>query len=196
MKSLKKIKIMKIKILILHICLLLVLQLSYTESNAQIEYYNISPDTLVSKPDTIGTNYYNIDLNSDGIVDFSIGAEYSQNNELTRVALDNYIVKINTDTLNRINAGPHFDGDTINQVLNFLNSNWIYCILPGQGIIGPWPGIINSVDTYGYIGLEFHKDGNIHYGWVRLKTDGESFSIDSYAWNKTTGQLIVIGQTE
>lgn len=187
---------MKAKTIILNSCMLLVLQLFYTASIAQIEYFNLSPETTVSNPDTIGTNYYNLDLNNDGNIDYMIGAEYSETNEFTRNALANYIVKINTDTLNKINPGPYFEGDTINQEEYFLKFSKIYCILAGNRIIGAWPNVINSVDTYGYIGLEFHQNNNVYYGWVRLKTDGFSFSIDSYAWNKTTGQHIIIGQTE
>ncbi len=165
--------------------------------NSQIEYTNISPDSTVSHPDTIeGSNYYNIDLNSDGEIDFKIGAEYYKNTEYTNSNLNNYLVKIVSDTLNMVNAIPYFDGDIISGSDNFTNANWIYGIIAGFGEIGPWPGVINDNEQYAYVGLKFFNGGNTYYGWVSLKVNGYSFTINGYAWNRYQGQPIIAGQTE
>lgn len=188
---------MKTKKTLLKISLLFLIYIIYSGVNAQISFTDINPDTTIFHPDTVGgTNYYNLDLNNDGITDFKIGAEYSLSSEFTHRALENYLIKISTVIPNKVNVGPYFEGDTISPSANYLKSNWIYGIIAGQGIIGAWPVDVNSVDIYAYIGLEFNLNNSEYYGWVRLKTNGYSFSIDSYAWNNIPGQLIIVGQTE
>jgi len=187
---------MKTKTIILNGFMLLVFQLFFTVGNAQIEYFNFSPDTIVSSPDSIGTNYYNIDLDIDGLVDFRIGAKHFFEYELTHDPLDSYLVIMDAPGVNRINTYPCLEGDTIHPTDSFSSSNWVFGILPEFGNVGPWPSIINSIDSYAYIGLEFHNGDTVNYGWVRMKTDGYSFTIDEYAWNQTQGQFIIAGQTE
>ncbi len=49
----------------------------YSGVNAQINFTDIIPDTTIFYPDTVGgINYYNLDLNNDGVTDFRIGAKY------------------------------------------------------------------------------------------------------------------------
>ena len=53
-----------------------------------------------------------------------------------------------------------------------------------DGYLGYWPSQISIVDEFAYIGLEFNYNGGTYYGWIKLKTDGKSFTIQSYAWNQ------------
>lgn len=169
----------------------------YSGVNAQINFTDINPDTTIFYPDTVGgTNYYNLDLNNDGVTDFRIGAKYFFTLEVSHPPMESYLVKVDTAGMNKINTGPYFDGDTISPADYYMKSNWIYGILADHGFVGQWPIEINSVDTYAYMGLEFNHNDTVNYGWVRMKTDGFSFTIDRYAWNETPGQSIIAGQTE
>jgi len=181
---------------LLRMCLLIIVFIIYSDLNAQISFTDIT-DTTVFHPDTIvGTNYYNLDLNNDGVTDFRIGAEHSNTSEFTNRIYDNYLVIICTEIPNMINTGPYFEGDTIKASNIFRQSNLISGIMDGNKISGDWPAEINSADTFAFIGLEFNHNNTVKYGWVRIKTDGYSFTIDKYALNETPGQLIIAGQTD
>lgn len=85
--------------------------------------------------------------------------------------------------------------DTINSNMFFEGYSWIYGELPGYGAIGRLPYYNNDPDSFAYIDLKFIVNNETHYGWVKIKTNGESDTIDSYAYNGTEEEIVVIGQT-
>lgn len=167
-----------------------------TSIYSQVDYTVLNPEVTITMPDSIGTNYYDLDLNNDGTIDFKIGAKFTFTNEFTRSHFDFYYVFVESENSNRFNAGPFEDSDIISSSLNFVKTNWIYGF--GHelgGYIGSWPSSIASVETYAYLSLEFIHNNNSHFGWVRLKTDGKSFTVQSFAWNQSANQPINAGQT-
>ncbi len=113
---------------------------------SQISYTVINPQVTVTMPDSIGVNYYNMDLNNDGSVDFRIGDRYKITMEYSSNFFDFYYVFIESLNENKINVGPYFDDDTISSSLNFHKTNWIYGY--GReygGFVGSWPFSVELV---------------------------------------------------
>ncbi len=163
---------------------------------AQIETTNI-PDTTILAPKTADSTYiYAIDLNGDTTIDYRIGIKYYQSYESTHQVFDNYNVFIFGSENNSVSVGPFLNNDTINQDAFFSKIDMVYTRNAHWGIIGPWPHKIKTDNQWAYIGIKFLIGANTHYGWIRLKTDGYSFTIDSYAYNRTQNQQIKAGQTQ
>ncbi len=169
--------------------------LFWINSNAAINYVIVN-DSIVC-PDTIeGTNYYELDINNDDIIDFRIGASFSLTNEFSSSVFDCHFTFIHSLDQNRIYTFPLFDGDTITSTLNFAKKDVLYgYAVEHDGYLGYWPSRISSVDEYAYIGLEFNFNSDIYYGWLKLKTDGRSATIESYALNQAAYQPIYADQT-
>jgi hypothetical protein len=57
----------------------------------------------------------------------------------------------------------------------------------------PWVNV-----TSGYLGLEFHIKGKIHYGWARLnrKTVKDKFVLTGYAYETIPNKPIITGKTK
>lgn len=47
-----------------------------------------------------------------------------------------------------------------------------------------------------YIGFCITKDGQLHYGWVKMKVQSGKFIVYGYAYEQTPGQSIKAGQTK
>lgn len=175
---------------------LIILGVIHIPCYSQISYTVINPQFTVTMPDSIDVNYYNINLDSDNSIDFRIGARYKITMEHSWRIFDFHYVFIESLNENKINVGPYFDGDTISSSIKFHKINWIYGY--GQeydGFVGSWPYSVETVDTFAYVALQFRQNNNIHYGWVKLKSDRESFTVDSFGWNQVPNQPILAGQT-
>lgn len=164
-------------------------------TKAQVETTNIPDTTLISPKIADSTNLYAIDINSDTRIDFRIGIKYYQSYESAHQTFDNYNIFIIGDGNNSVNAGPFLSNDTINQQTFFTKSNMIYTRDINWGRTGPWPQKLKTDNQWAYIGIKMMINENIHYGWIRLKTDGYSFTIDRYAYNKIPNQQLRAGQT-
>ncbi len=164
-------------------------------SKAAINYVIVN-DSVVC-PDTIeGTNYYELDLNGDDIVDFKIGARFELTFEFSAKTFDCHYTSVVSLNENRFCAGPLFDGDTISSSLNFVENDVLYgYAVEHGGYLGYWPSTIPSVDDFAFIGLEFDFNNETYFGWIKLKTDGQSVTIESFAWNQVANQPIFAGQT-
>lgn len=44
------------------------------------------------------------------------------------------------------------------------------------------------------MGVKLSIDGSYHYGWIRLKSYGTFFELDSYAYNINPEEEIVVGE--
>lgn len=141
-------------------------------------------------------NYYYLDLNDDDTTDFKIGARFFLHDDGPHPPYEGYIVTIISIDQNGINIGPIDENSTIDSNLSFEQMDNIYGTIQGMGNVGIWPYLLDNPQTYGYIALKLVAEGNTYYGWVKMKTDGRSFTIDSYAYNTTPGHPISAGQTE
>lgn len=161
---------------------------------AGIDYTNIA-DTTIRMPNTINSiNYYYLDVNNDGNGDFKIGLKYFESWEGYHPPHNSYIVSVSGIGPNQVNQGPFFANDTIQSNLSFEGYSGISGGVPGIGPIGRWPYFNNDPNVFAYIGLKFTIDSEEHYGWVRIKTDGRSVTIGSYAYGTTKGEMIIAGQ--
>ena len=96
----------------------------------------------------------------------------------------------------QIAAGPFFNNDTISSTLTFENQANIYGSIPGLGIVGRWAHKVKQESRDMYLGLKIIDNGNIYYGWVKLKVGFKSITICSYAYNNVNDALILAGQNK
>lgn len=159
--------------------------------------YYTSADTTVYAPDSLeGTNYYNIDLNGDEVIDFRIGAQFYLSYEGYHPPYETYMIVADSTGLNQISFGPYYDGDTIHQNLSYMYGDILFGYFPGNGYIGWWSLEMADGPAYAYLGLSLLHQGNTYYGWIRLKADRDAFYVTGYAWHNEPDMPIIAGQTE
>ena len=161
---------------------------------------------------TIGPNQsYDLDLNNDGIVDFTIV------NQLTSTA--------SKFDLNLFVTNPGGGNAVAAHSVNSGGLPWAYAFSTGFRITQPkrhftsgratmawsrgfktfgsawggsWPGTY-GFGGYGYLGLKFTIKGKIHYGWARLYTDlaqSQSATLTGYAYETVPNKAIKTGQEQ
>jgi hypothetical protein len=153
---------------------------------------------------TIGFNSsYYLDVNNDGVTDFTITTEDSFNP--VTGAVESGSVSEMPASENAVLIGPLSEGDEIGPDQVFtggtvgLESFNYYCNKSRHCYFvfsGPW-----DVHLHGkrYLGLSFQVNGETSYGWARLTlldggTDGVKLS--GYAYESTPGMPINAGQTK
>ena len=181
--------------------LLLIISLILINSEtvlSQIDYTDLIPDQKINIPDTVGINFYFLDLNSDGFIDYKFSCSRYYTSELSHEPETNLVIVIcDSTSTNTINPGPFAEGDTIQPSPKFQTNVCLTGWMPAAGgVIGSWYDPLYEYDSFAYLGLAFSINQNIHYGWMRLKTDGFSVTIDDFAWNENTNEFIIAGQTE
>jgi hypothetical protein len=171
---------------------------SAEDVNGQIVYTDIEDFT------TNSGNYF-LDLNNDGIFEFTIDGNsssviiFDDNSDNTFVGNNNF-----ADALSEnfdIN-----DTATFNSQFSYANLVRIYfdstysngnSTFPLFSCYGDWCDVTDR-----YIGLRFNINGSDHYGWVRLdlsfdsNNSGAEWTIKDYAYNDTPGDSILAGETE
>ncbi len=163
-----------------------------SDADAQVMYTDVNPDqTFTNNGDS-----YNLDLNGDATIDFTINLTVSSG--VYKVGITNA-------------------GSNQNMGSGSTAAGWNYPLALSYGAsigsAGPWQsGASNasalfsyygSSSTYGlwggatdkYLGLKFDIGGNTHYGWARLDVaaNGSSFTIKDYAYESTADSNIVAG---
>jgi hypothetical protein len=155
----------------------------------------------------IGNNgTYNLDLNNDGITDFTIRQTLTYTSSgrgnilaVEKVPAGNGLV----GTVLGINinyASALTRGSAISSHKNFIGSvggemaGYHTLAHAGGWFVGRW------VDqTHRYLGLKFVIDGQTHYGWARLNVSVHGFSIQAvlngYAYETVPGKMIRTGRT-
>jgi hypothetical protein len=167
----------------------------------------------------IGANQkYNLDLNHDGVTDFTIQYYSSWTNSCRffsylslQPASSNRVVYA-FDGLGEFAAalgraipigrssGFSFRGQ--GQTMADFHARVPDCFLAADG---PW---VNAVDRY--LGLSFQKNGHTHYGWAKLNVQLHSFhyrcefgascyfiaTLTGYAYETIPGKAIITGQTK
>ncbi|MFT7614347.1 MAG: hypothetical protein ACI9J3_003329 [Parvicellaceae bacterium] len=163
--------------------------------NAQIVHTDLTPDSIVS------SNYdLDIDLDNNNVDDYRFHGEVvagPPSSEFTfieagGVGSSNYTLNSSATELSVLNFGDTINsGATIWQQLTSTNAVMTTYVLASP-VAGLWP---NQSDKF--IGVQFLISSNYHFGWIKLSTDATTnqITVKEYAYNTTSGQQILAGQT-
>lgn len=181
-------------------------------AHAQIVYTDVIPDTTVSA--TNGA--YNLDLNNDGVIDFTLRKENVYFCPAMLGAISTTYTDIVIDALN----GNEVSNDTnnypkklkFNNVIKNGGTAWIdaadqllakksnvirrgrdHCFIASPlTYAGNWNAAGNR-----YVGLRLIVGATKYYGWVRLNVanGGNAVTIKDYAYDSTPGHSIKAGAT-
>jgi hypothetical protein len=151
---------------------------------------------------TIGPNQpYGLDLNNDGIVDFTLKnrtwnttsgwywnffVQHPGGNEVAgHIAAYGFPWAYALASGMRIDkVDRHFVAGRATMV-NYVY-NW-----DGRFSKGSWLNVNNR-----YLGLKFKIEGQVHYGWARLTTQGGSVTLTGYAYETIPNKAIKAGQEQ
>jgi hypothetical protein len=188
-----------------------------TPAGSTIIYTDVNPDSSI----LLTTDSFNLDLNNDGITDFTFNKSLSStecrsavqtaftfhihlsitpasaNNAAMTSAL-NIALALDADSATTI--GPDSLWATTSEVL--LEGVAISNCTPVAGHAGYW---LNVSDKY--LGLKFTAGNDTYYGWARLSSTyslksgsdlivGGQLVIKDYAYNSIPDQPILAGQTK
>ena len=180
--------------------ILLNLLLGFTFLNAQIIYTDIEPDYASAN---LG-DLYNLDLNNDGTVDFTLSniywenyweyfAELNANPNGVNGAISVHPWATHMQALNygmEIFLNPHItygDGQSYAPISYMVSG---YCFGSETGCNYDW-----AYTSDKYIGLRFLINGQIHYGWARLDVFyGLEWTLKDYAYQATPNTMILAGE--
>lgn len=141
-----------------------------------------------------------IDLNHDGIVDFSLGFHALSKDEALTVGPE---VKGNEILLgNKGEVGVGIFGQPVGPCGKFAASTgsygWMIMANAGSYSVtwfnGPWANATNR-----YLGFKFLIDGQVHYGWARLSVgnylhSGTAIVLTGYAYETEANTKILDGE--
>ncbi|HWZ23519.1 MAG TPA: hypothetical protein VNW06_12740 [Cytophagaceae bacterium] len=166
-----------------------ILLASANESEAQVVYHDISPDTVVNATNPA----YTLDLNNDGNIDFSLSRLISGS---TVSFYTNYTnATSNGQAIATQVSGVSFDAKlSLNDTVN-SSKNYSYWAL-GKDASGVTTGAWVGGETDKYLGVRFKDvNGIYYYGWVRLSlaADFSVLTIKDYAYESSPGALIKAG---
>lgn len=147
---------------------------------------------------------YNLDLNHDGIADFTVKKAFTHTSSGRRNALflstapagNGWMASVSQ--YGRIFVSALKPGALIDGKKHFIDTSGVMAAestLAGSGNpVGKWLNVNNL-----YLGLKFVIDGQTHYGWARLSVHVKDFSIitllTGYAYETTPSKPIRAGQT-
>ncbi|WP_274475164.1 T9SS type A sorting domain-containing protein [Mangrovimonas aestuarii] len=165
-------------------------------SYGQIVYTDIEPDFT----STSFGDYYDLDLNNDGTIDFEITSEDywddgywyltitgNSTTENVYIGYDEtgfWAFPISMEEGDFISSGYSSYGWSVQ------NGGYLAMICQQLDCNYNWS---NSSDKY--LGLRFEINGETHYGWARMDvTDVTNWTIKDYAYNSSAGEGIFAGQ--
>ncbi|MBS1658227.1 MAG: T9SS type A sorting domain-containing protein [Bacteroidetes bacterium] len=172
--------------------------LAMHKAQAQIVYTDIDPDSVL---DNTGYSDYAqqfVDLNNDGVFDFSI---------ISRIVSTSY----DTNAGNVVGASG-LDGNKVLNYDGYLECKcWVFENNSGDSIGGNpylfWRsgGLLFYfsfqmdywIDGFAhYMGVRLRHNGNYYYGWIRLKilSGGNPTKVKDYAYNLAPNEPITSGQ--
>ncbi len=152
-----------------------------------------------------GNASYNLDLNPDGVTDFTITSVVGcdePNNCMDGCGVYGYVSEAPSSG-NAALIGPLSEGDEIgpDQVFTAAATT-----LEGFSIGSNRKGSPCTVHYFGpwhvrlkgkrYLGLSFQLNGETYYGWVQLNLGEGSAKLHGYAYESTPGMPINAGQTK
>lgn len=155
---------------------------------------------------------YNVDLNGDGVTDFTLKSKYIQalcqfgdrySWTLTATSAAGNFVVVDTDHIGSGYAAALPAGVSVDSSQGYYPGiaimaglYWGQC---GTGTVGDWLNTLNR-----YLGVRFlDSNGNLHYGWVQVSTTAyvdqygvvhASTFVSGYAYETVPGQGILTGQ--
>ena len=150
---------------------------------------------------TISEGKYKLDINNDGVTDFTIAVSIGQNKN-PPCQNHYYTVQERPSSDNCAQSSRYpaelVTGDEIGPNQTFY---------AGRGVLLSWH---RSCKTYwtgnwvlgqpGYLGLSFQVNGETYYGWAQLTItsagDVASATLTGYAYESTPGMPINAGQTQ
>lgn len=146
-------------------------------------------------------NAYLLDLNEDGIQDFSInvmsvGFDRGVRNYFQIQSNRDARVMLTEEEITPLSSGTAIGPETASEVSKwsiFTGALMVRTVTENQPDqwSGPW-----APDKDFYAGLSIRVDGEYHYGWVKLLGDRESHAVfvQEYAFNAKPNQAIKAGQ--
>ena len=175
-------------------------------ADGQIIYTDVNPDLTLNTNNAV----YNLDLNKDGVTDFTINCKFttSINNGCTGSHIDkaikitpasgNAVAVFNGDpskltSCDQVNATSTYQ---INQNQILANDRWQCKLINGDQMwkelkSGNW--MANASDKF--LGLKIKVGVSTYYGWARLdvSSDAGSFTIKEYGCNNIPDAMITAG---
>jgi hypothetical protein len=173
-------------------------------ANAEIIY---TPSNIPIAEPFEGGAITQFDINNDGVSDFAfsnysyfshgLGAAYLK---ISPDITGNEIVAVQVKGQKEVSAAAMSAGNTVGSAANFQSN--------GRGLVlgGVFLGSVSETHQGGflnvetaYLGLKFLVNGQVHYGWARIKfiSPGSyaGASIAGYAYESVANQPIVVGKT-
>jgi hypothetical protein len=172
-----------------------------TITQSTIKYTDINPDVTKTSGRLASHQYYYLDFNNDGAIDFQIEAYFGGYKYTVAYGVRIYSMSANGVACNGSSLPLAMNiGDKINSSLNWVNTNQY----SGDGLLrayssnpvqwrGNW-----TTSTDHYVGLKILQGSDSYYGWARLGVTNTpvSFTIKDYAYNSSPNQQILAGQTK
>ena len=154
-------------------------------------------------------NPYNLDLNNDGITDFTLQQNHQQFRNSCGYNFSDGLVLTPTRGNGVVSTGGwaaalHRGVDIGSQsfgsgaavmanVFSLWKVRYHHTCIKFQHMLGPWVNVSNR-----YLGLAFQKNGKTHYGWALLNVQVGyvyiSATLTGYAYETIAGKSIKAGQ--
>ena len=184
-----------------------------SNADAQVVYTDVNPDYLL----TGNLNTYDLDLNNDGVSEFSlmsidtlinyVSSSYTYINNVRGAAINNSS-NSNSWVESSFNVSNMQQGALISSAAQFGNYTSSGSIGSALGATFDYSVLQNGAPLYtsnsffgnfnpneqGILGLKFSLNNNLHYGWARVEylPDG-SLSIKDYAYDANPNPPIIAG---
>ena len=184
-----------------------------SNADAQVVYTDVNPDYLL----TGNLNTYDLDLNNDGVSEFSlmsidtlinyVSSSYTYIYNVRGAAINNSS-NSNSWVESSFNVSNMQQGALISSAAQFGNYTSSGSIGSALGATFDYSILQNGAPFYtsnsffgnfnpneqGILGLRFSLNNNLHYGWARVEylPDG-SLSIKDYAYDATPNTPIIAG---
>jgi hypothetical protein len=176
-------------------------------NDPNINETDITPDITLAA--TASGSFTDIDLNSDGIIDVSVGianytyTSYGYNTNFNYASVNGENgAEILTETISVNLGGSAYDIELAKALSEGNTIGVSQVIWYGSGYLG-FQGVYSGNNlSYGnflsadkYVGVKFLVGTNTHYGWVRmsLNADASSLIIKEYAYHVTPNTAIAAG---
>ena len=174
------------------ICLMFLFTLS-NQLIAGVTFTDIN-DSTINLPDTLDVlNLYELDLDQNGSVDFIITTRLFNSYEGRDAPYIAEAIEVQGTNDNEVSIGPFYNNDSIDSSNYFQIIASIIGHIPGEGNVGQWEHL-TQINDDAFVGLSLSKNGQNYYGWLKLRTDGKSVTIESYAFNTSPNAMILAGQ--
>lgn len=171
------------------------------EANAQVT------TTMVDY--TGGYESYDIDIDGDGTMDFTMNA-FDLSSAYGSIGPINQLVFEAKGSNRFVGSSSYYvsvlnNGDIVDSGATFMSntSMWqgatggnmmVYYNIYSSYYVGSWGSWTGGIDSK-YVGLEFDISGSTHYGWARfsIPADGSSWTLEKVGYEATADTGIEIG---